>query len=193
MKEPKVGIPWRDHKDSFCFNQKCIYTHKRSYICVFPEEPTFTIRGLCKDAVMDTQYKFAVHFPGSLRAGEEDTRSYVGPKGWVISHNKTDKRWRFSHYHYTGLSLTMLDTDDLPVGRHKWLVENNVCNEGETSSEQLLMSGCEEGQFTCDDGKCLEMFQRCNNIEVSCSWSLFIQVTSNKTRGLLFAFFSKSH
>ena len=64
------------------------------------------------------------------------------------------------------LTLTMLDQDSLPVGRHKWLVENNVCNEGETSSEILQLSGCEEGQFTCDDGKCLEMSQRCNNIEV---------------------------
>ena len=60
----------------------------------------------------------------------------------------------------------MLDTDDLPVGRHKWMVENNVCNEGATSSETLLISGCEDGEFTCDDGKCLDISQRCNNIEV---------------------------
>ena len=72
-----------------------------------------------------------------------------------------------SHYHYTDLRLTMMDNDImLPVGRHKWRVENNACNEGETSPEILLLSGCDEGQFTCDDGKCLEISQRCNGIEV---------------------------
>ena len=71
-----------------------------------------------------------------------------------------------THYHYTDLTLTMLDSDALPVGRHKWLVENNVCQEGKTSTEILQISGCQEDQFTCDDGKCLEMSQRCNNIEV---------------------------
>ena len=71
-----------------------------------------------------------------------------------------------SIYYYTELTLTMLDADVLPVGRHKWLVENNVCNEGMTSSEELMISGCDDGQFTCDDGKCLEISQRCNNVEV---------------------------
>ena len=63
----------------------------------------------------------------------------------------------------------MLDQDTVPVGRHKWLVENNVCNEGKSSSEILLISGCKEDQFTCDDGKCVDISQRCNNIEVGTS------------------------
>ena len=115
---------------------------------------------------MDTQYKFADHKPGPFGWAKDDYRSFVGPKGWIISRNKTDKKWRMTHYYYTDLSLTLLASDALPVGRHKWLVENNVCQEGETSTEILQLSGCEEEQFTCDDGKCLQMSQRCNNIEV---------------------------
>ena len=132
-------------------------------ICMFSNEPTFKVRGLCKDSVMDTQYKFA----DPLRLGwDSNIRSYVGPKGWIISLNKTDKKWRMSHYYYTDLTLTMLDQDVFPVGKHKWRAENNVCTEGKTSSMMLQISGCKEGQFTCDDGKCLDIAQRCNNIEV---------------------------
>ena len=119
---------------------------------------------------MDTQYKFADPSPGKFMPGNLEARSFVGPKGWVIVRNETDLKWKMSHYHYSDLSLTMLDQDSTPLGRHKWLVENNVCKEGETSAEILLISGCEEGEFTCDDGKCLQIEQRCNNIEVrSCS------------------------
>ena len=115
---------------------------------------------------MDTQFKFADPNPGEFATDKLESRSFVGPKGWVIARNETDMRWRMSHYHYTDLTLTMLDQDTLPIGRHKWLVENNVCREGITSAEVLLVSGCDEGQFTCDDGKCLQIEQRCNNIEV---------------------------
>ena len=141
----------------------CTQVRGSSYTCLFLKEPTFNVRGLCKSAVMDTQYKLAEHKPGGW---PYDPRGYVGPKGWTISKNGTDGKWKMTHYFYTDLTLTMLDKDVLPVGRHKWLVENNVCNEGETSSMILQISGCEEGQFTCDDGKCLDIAQRCNNIEV---------------------------
>ena len=173
MKDPKPGQCWRAHKDPICPNEKCTVTFERGFICMFPNEPAFTVRGLCKDAVMDTQYKFADHekFADDLeqvgwKYWYEEYRKFVGPKGWIISRNRTDLKWRMTHYYYTELSLTMLDSDALPVGRHKWLVENNVCKEGETSTEILQLSGCKEEQFTCDDGKCLQMSQRCNNIEV---------------------------
>ena len=135
-------------------------------ICSFHKKPAFNVRGLCKDAVMDTRYKLASHGPGNLDCHYPDTRGFVGPKGWEISRSKEDNKWRMSHYHYTHLTLTMLDMDILPTGRHKWLMENNVCNEGVTSSVVLQISGCEEQQFTCDDGKCIHLSRRCNNIEV---------------------------
>ena len=99
--------------------------------------------------------------------GKDNTRSYIGPKGWTISRDPADKLWRMQHRSYEDLTLTMLDMDALPIGRHNWRVENNVCNRGETSIESLLISACREDQFTCDDGKCLDITQRCNNIEVT--------------------------
>ena len=115
---------------------------------------------------MDTQFKMADPQPGKFTEFNIESRSFVGPKGWIISRNSTDLRWRMTHYHYTDLSLTMMDQDNIPIGRHKWLVLNNACTEGQTSTQELLISGCQENQFTCDDGKCLNIEQRCNNIEV---------------------------
>ena len=92
VKVPKIGgNPFHSSTQPFCFSEKCSVNPMRNYICMFTQEPSFTIRGLCKDAVMDTQYKLADHVPGDGTQGvNADTRSYVGPKGWVISRNKTD-------------------------------------------------------------------------------------------------------
>ena len=125
----------------------------------------FSLRGLCKESAMDTQYKFAAHVTGKIYL-DSDSRSFVGPKGWRISRSRSDRKWRISHYHYTHLTLTMVDMDILPVGKHKWMIENNVCNEGVTNFQELQLSGCNEEQFTCDDGKCINISQRCDNIEV---------------------------
>ena len=171
MKKPRKKDMWHDRLKPICILEDCEKITRRWFICVFKKAPTFTVRGLCKDAVMDTRYKFAQHPPGPLGEENGDSRSYVGPKGWIISQDKSDNRWRMTHYHYTDLTLTMLDQDTVPVGRHKWLVKNNACNEGKTSSAILQISGCKEEQFTCDDGKCIAMSQRCNNIEVRPSYS----------------------
>ena len=44
------------------------------------------------------------------------------------------------------------------------MIGNNVCNEGKTSTDILQKIGCEQEPFTCDDGKCLDMSQRCKLI-----------------------------
>ena len=170
LNEPDKDSVWWREKDVYCINIVGLELKHNGVICQFSKEPTFRLRGLCKDALMDTQYKFAEFKQLDLRtkpnvATNKDKREYVGPKGWTISYNSTEGEWRMSHYHYTELTLTMLAKDVLPVGTHKWRVENNVCQEGETSVEILQLSACDEGQFTCDDGKCLDIAQRCNNIE----------------------------
>ena len=172
LKDPIPGHLFFSRSGPQCLHNSCPGTRASNFICVFPKQPLFNLRGLCKDAVMDTQYKFAEHSskdlnPAKYTWGDDVTRSYVGPKGWVIARDKGDKRWRMTHPHYPDKSLTMLDNDVLPLGRHNWRVANDACSGGETVSKVLLLSGCHEAEFTCDDGKCLDMAQRCNNIEVA--------------------------
>ena len=50
--------------EPWCRLEECTGVHHWPYMCAFNGEPTLTVRGLCKDAVMDTQYKFAEHIPG---------------------------------------------------------------------------------------------------------------------------------
>jgi hypothetical protein len=54
------------------------------------------------------------------------------------------------------------------LGKHVWTVTNDdfsCSNNGQSYKTLLKMSGCNQnGEFTCDDGQCVTMEQRCNQI-----------------------------
>ena len=67
--------------------------YDEGYFCSFPIEPSFTVRGLCEDALMDTQFKFGALTPSENSLGftggrcnvcMADYRSFIGPKGWIL-------------------------------------------------------------------------------------------------------------
>ena len=63
-----------------------------------------------------------------------------------------------------GSSRAPLDT--FTLGRHNWTIKGDKgCSiDGAEYTIELKMSGCQEGNFTCDDGQCVSMDQRCNQI-----------------------------
>ena len=122
MKKPVTGWHNRLTEYGVFWTITCSQFSAYPFICVFQTKPTFIVKGLYKDAVMDTQFKFAEHTQGTFNQGSEDTRAYVGPKGWIISRNTTDKKWRMSHYHYTDVIL------HTKLPSLKWPRYETLCN-----------------------------------------------------------------
>ena len=53
------------------------------------------------------------------------------------------------------------------LGKHEWTISNDVhkCGKGKPYTTMLKLTGCkEEGEFTCDNGQCIEMEERCNQV-----------------------------
>ena len=42
--------------------------------------------------------------------------------------------------------------------------DSRRCHDGKPYSVQLKLSRCKEGEFTCDDGQCIEMERRCDQV-----------------------------
>ena len=42
--------------------------------------------------------------------------------------------------------------------------ENILCFQGQPYTATLKLSGCREGEFTCWDGQCVTMEQRCDTV-----------------------------
>jgi hypothetical protein len=53
----------------------------------------------------------------------------------------------------------------LALGTHRVLVDNDPCTQGKEDKHlTITITYCKEDQFTCTDGHCVSMVQRCNDI-----------------------------
>ena len=52
------------------------------------------------------------------------------------------------------------------LGKHQWWVtgDDKSCHEGEPYATFLKLTGCRDGDFTCDNGQCVKMEQRCDQL-----------------------------
>ena len=53
------------------------------------------------------------------------------------------------------------------LGKHNWTITGDVdcTTDGEEYTTEMKLSGCTEGKFTCDDGQCVRMEGRCNQLQ----------------------------
>ena len=52
------------------------------------------------------------------------------------------------------------------LGKHNWTVSGDryKCSKGKEYTLEMKLTGCSSTQFTCDDGQCVNMEQRCNQV-----------------------------
>ena len=46
------------------------------------------------------------------------------------------------------------------LGKHNWTIKDH--KQGDNYVTELKMSGCQKGEFTCNNGQCITMKERCN-------------------------------
>ena len=56
--------------------------------------------------------------------------------------------------------------DSLMLGRSSWMIEGDspACSDEKSYNIPLKLSGCGEEEFTCNDGQCIDINKRCDQI-----------------------------
>ena len=94
-----------------------------------------------------------------------DSFTYMGVKGTMIKHNSNSGIWEVANQDALGGFAASLSS--YALGTHKWNAGKN-CMDGKGSDTLTVsLSSCLEDQFTCGDGSCTVLENRCNG-EVDC-------------------------
>ena len=123
--------------------------------------PRLKLHGLCPGSAVDTFYQPVNEFANLARV------KLIGLYHSSIEYDLEERKWKLSvaESMVAGSSKVALAT--FTLGRQNWTISGDVgCNSdgGGEYTKELKMSGCVEGNFTCDDGQCVSIEQRCNQL-----------------------------
>jgi len=151
----------RRWQDQDCASKFCA-------VCKFERKMNLTMRGLCPaDTKLMEGFFDVVYF---IQGFEREKAHWRGGGKSHIFYKRGTKSWRLESF-YDVERFAELAADDsvprafYPLGRNKWQVSSGICQLENNVRHQLTLTNCEGGmEFTCDDGTCVRINQRCNLI-----------------------------
>jgi len=134
-------------------------------VCEFGQQMNLTMRGLCNrdtklmEGFFDTEYfiKDYINLKPHWR-GLGKSHIFYQPK---------EKKWKLESFYATE-KYALITADDTqpqsfyPLGRKTWFVSDGICQLENDSPKSLTLTTCFPNKFTCDDGSCVRINQRCN-------------------------------
>ena len=136
---------WKDRPKSNCMH------HKLCFVCLFEQEPVFTLRGL---TCLASYYDFLFYLSPSAKGIE-----FMGYKDSMIWEENLNWRLGWDTNGQYGNSSELLSH---PIGRHSWHISNKLCQDKNTI-QALTFSSCNfRKDFTCDSGQCVDVHKQCD-------------------------------
>ncbi|XP_069951720.1 uncharacterized protein [Cherax quadricarinatus] len=139
------GIEAEGVVDADCQTPRCL-------CCAVEHDVILTMRGSCETLAHDMNY---------MMSFENDHRVFVGYGDYKILHNGTHWIW-LNHQLNQTVAYLLPSTSHYPMGRQMWQLQRPVCDQKSGDSRRLLLSVCDEGEYTCDDGTCIILDHRCD-------------------------------
>ena len=77
-----------------------------------------------------------------------------------------EKIWKIEDVVSNATAVTTARLEEYALGKQEWSITGDHvnCQKGGNYSTFLKLTGCKAGEFTCDDGECVSMEQRCDQL-----------------------------
>ena len=153
--------PWdRSWREEQCFSDD------QSCPCQYPHQPLLRLRGLCEGSSINQLF-----IPKQLPFDPDETPMKVSliliGFSTQIKYNETGRQWELTDAKSEVGAVSRASKTSYVLGKHSWTVSNDVlqCGDGKPYNTVLKLTGCNEfNEFTCDDGQCITMEERCNQV-----------------------------
>ena len=153
-----AAYTWADWTDAW-YEWRC-HSYDKSCPCSYPTQPLLRLRGLCSALINDL-------FSPKQLPGNPGNMILLSRLTTRIEYNDTSSQWVLTDAKSGVTAVSRATKLSYLLGKHEWTISNDVyeCGKGKPYTTMLKLTGCkEEGEFTCNDGQCIEMEERCNQL-----------------------------
>ena len=117
------------------------------------------LRGLCPNSAIDQYFQSM-----SERADKRKLKLQGLLHNYII-HDDKNKTWNLKNTHTNLTGTSKAPHGSFTLGKHNWTITgDDGCSDGEEYTRELKMSSCQDDQFTCNDGECVFLEKRCNQL-----------------------------
>ena len=139
---------------------QCETSTPKNCLCQPKRQPILKLKGTCSN-LLDKFY--------TTRQLQEDADNVFlnGQKHSRIDYDHAGQKWVLTDAESSVVAEARASSEESYVlGKHEWIITGDVykCHSGETYKTFLKLSGCDIGEFTCNDGQCVSMEERCNQL-----------------------------
>ena len=134
---------------------------KMSCPCRYPTQPILRLRSHCEYSKVDT------FFSPTQRPENPGNMIIIGHKSTRIEYNDATSQWILSSGRHNMTAISRATKFSYLLGKHEWTISNDDyrCGKGEQLYTTFWkLTGCAEDEFTCDDGQCIKMERRCDQV-----------------------------
>ena len=129
--------------------------------CTYDPPPVIRLKGFCTGTAFEYKRYTVTQF-----AADPSNILMVGGQSAQIKYNYKLSQWVYSDPRLNLTAWSRASQNSFALGKHNWTVAGDKypCSEGKEYTLEMKLTGCDYTQFTCDDGQCIKMEERCNQM-----------------------------
>ena len=145
--------PGKNWWDTPCSERWCT-------VCENELPPNFQLRGLCGESKLSTLFT-----PNN--DGDQGSLGYTGFSTCDITYDSSSFQWRLRKFGKDEpwiWATSSAPRETALLGTHDWIIHNDsrACSTELDFHSKLALTACSEAEFTCNDGICIDMTNRCD-------------------------------
>ncbi len=114
---------------------------------------------MCEETKFDFQYSWT----RQLINGRHSFRGYTGT---MLQFQPETNQWTLRPHKSEGI-LGVTNSTEYPFGRNVWQITGDPCYEEKVNYVTLNINACNNSEYNCNDGYCININKRCDG-KVDC-------------------------
>ena len=129
--------------------------------CTYDSPPLIHLRGFCPNTALE-------HLTYTVTQSATDPRNIIiiGSKRARIEYDPLLTQWVYSDPTNSMTARSTASPNSFALGKHNWTLPLDTfqCFGGKEYTLEMKLTGCNNTQFTCDNGQCIGMEERCDQM-----------------------------